>query len=343
MCSTINMLNTGEVANVAFGLLRDIQVKGANRKVLDDLIIPNNRVILSETQKKAEELNYTNYCKVVGPSFSGDKRAKNDYYIICNDNHRLFGKGVVMGMTSDRRERKSVPFYINADLLKDPAITNNEWYLNANGYVMGVGGTSALHNYITGYHFVHHINGIRTDNYAENLAESNQYLNTQDKINNSFGISGVSVGYNMNKTNGTSTLWRVTCDDDNKGFSEYIIAVANKYLWHMQVYGEAYALDSFNQSKFILNAVKYTGLRYDVAMGLVELVIKLSYSRNIYDMQILITQAGLPLTYEMNSNLCLIDEKKYLRYYRENKMAYDRNYYIQHLSRLVRKDSTYKK
>lgn len=341
MSNTINMLNTGEVANVAFGLLRDIQENGKSRDILDNLEIPNNRIILSEAQKRAEELRSNNYSKIADPSFSGEKYAKNSYYIICNQNHRLYGKGVVMGLTSKKNGKKvAVPFYINADLLKDPAITRNEWYLNANGYV--VSSLSALHNYVSGYAYVHHINGLKTDNYAENLVESNSYLNSQDKLNNSYGISGISVGYNMNKTNGTGTLWRVTCGDENKGYSEYLMAVANKYLWHMQTFQEAYALDSFNQSKFILNAVKYTGLRYDVAMRLAELVIKISHSRNIYDMQILTTQAGLPLTYSVN-NMFLIDEKKFLKYCRENKMAYDRTYYVQQLGRVVRKDSTYKK
>lgn len=343
MSNTINMLNTGEVANVAFGLLRDIQENGKSRDILDNLEIPNNRIILSEAQKRAEELRYTNYCKIAGPSFSGDKKAKNDYYLICNENHRLYGKGVVMGITSKKSGKKvAVPFYINTDLLKDPNITNNEWYLNAGGYVVCIGSTTALHNYITGYHYVHHINGVKTDNYAENLVESNCYLNSQDKLNNSYGISGISVGYNMNKTNGTGTLWRVTCGDENKGYSEYLMAAANKYLWHMQAYGEAYKLDNFNQSKLILNAIKYTGLRYDVAMALVELIIKLSYCRNANDMFLLATEAGLELSCNIN-NLRLIDEKVFLKYCRENKMAYDRTYYVQQLGRVVRKDSTYKK
>ena len=187
-------------------------------------------------------------------------------------------------------------------------------YLDAHGYVRCEKG--AVHNLITNYRYVHHVNGIKTDDYLGNLEASNSYYNAQDKLNTSFGISGISKGTNIMRT------------DTTKMFLGSMLFFLAKYIADAGRYSKTYYQDDFNLNIISQYILKYTGLRYDIAQEFFKIFVEVNNCIGEYNSIInVLKKYNLPLNSNNKYGVSLIDEDVLLERLRKNGFASSKDYY----------------
>lgn len=128
------------------------------------------------------------------------------------------------------------------DIKDFPKIKDICWYSEQRtGYIVNRssgGKTIRMHNYITGFNFVDHINRDKADNRRSNLREADKSKNEMNKgvrRNNKSGITGVRFDSRRNRWVAAITKFDI---HRSKYFSNRYEAIQCRLLWEKELFGE---------------------------------------------------------------------------------------------------------
>lgn len=242
---------------------------------IEKQVVPQKSIVLRESQVKAEVFNKYNYAV-----YDRGDRSGNACFTIKNPNHRLYHKDVIAVRAPIYNEDKNaVPQYtmVYVDRCTINSINNQQIRVDKAGYARI--GNKFLHRVAVNYKYVHHKNGIRTDDYLDNLEASDAFLNTQDRLGTPFGLAGIKRNPNLDPTvnkKSTKLLSYTTNKITYGSYHEYIIAAINKYLVDAQVYGRTYHdLDDATLRRIAMYSIKYTGLNANYLYELYQLFLRI--------------------------------------------------------------------
>ena len=340
---TSKTVESGETIKKLFEDLANIQNGNLPQEHLDKIIPIPMRQKMTEAQKEAELFNERNYKEFEGCA------GKNRYFGIINENHRLYGKNIIMVMTSEKSGSKM--FYIGRNDLDyvgtikihgmtySVNIRDLKWYIRPDGYVVTnfKGTTVRLHKFLTGLDTVDHINGIIYDNYRDNLRKASAWSNNQNKGNTTFGVAGVCLNYYSNK------LFRYYCKYGNtlmfSGIhNEFLFAALNKAISDRildRVHDEITDREALRIAQY---SVKFTGLNAKIAKEIYDAFINISTGGDIREiMGTLKKKYGIVI--ESNG---FIEEGRTLRKFRAKGLAYGTEYYSSKIPMIVAEADRYK-
>ena len=340
---TSKTLENGETIKKLFGDLANVQNGNLSQEHLDRIIPIPMRQRLTEAQKEAELFNERNYREIDGCA------GKNRYFDIINENHRLYGKNIIMVLTSKENGYKM--FYIDRKdfdcigTIKIYGRTYNrdirdlKWVVRTDGYVATKfkGKMVLLHNFLTGLDTVDHRNGIRCDDYIDNLRRASAWSNTQNKANTTFGVAGVGLNYTGNK------LFKYRCQYGRTlvfsgNYNEFLFAALNKAISDRILDRARDEFTDREKLRIAQYSVKFTGLNAKIAKELYDAFIDISTGGDILEiMGVLKKKYGIVI-----DNNGFIEEGKTLKKLRAVGLAYGTEYYMNKVPMIVAEANRYK-